>query len=75
MLNSVGWKLFAAEVQAQLDQIVMAIITSPLETLDAALAQEFQKGAASRTAQIMVLPETLIEQRQADITQTENSNE
>lgn len=74
LVKSDGWRIFLATVMQQQDEMVRAVIVTPLSSFDGALAQEFQKGAISRTEQILTLPETLVEQLKLDIQRMEKSN-
>ena len=74
MLSSEGWLLFAATVQAQQDAAVAGIVQTPLAKMDDVLAQQWQLGGIAKVAEVMALPETLVEQLRRDI-ETEKENE
>jgi hypothetical protein len=67
LIESEGWKVFAAVVQAQQDARVVDMVSAPLETLDGALRQEFTKGGIAAVQRVMQLPEVLIDELTQEI--------
>ena len=74
LLKSPGWRLFAEAVQEQNDSAVAGAIMRPLKSLDESLEQEFVKGTITGRAALVSLPETLLEQVEAEIQLMEKSN-
>ncbi len=59
-----GWDLLLQVVNAQLKLRTQRVLLTPLETLDGALAQEFQKGEISGLSLAVALPDGLINEAQ-----------
>jgi hypothetical protein len=74
MIKSPGWRLFAEAVQEQNDAAVAGAIMRPLKSLDESLEQEFVKGTITGRVATVALPETMIEQLEAEIQLMEKSN-
>lgn len=61
-----GWEKLKLIAEGQINERVKSALRTPLQSLDAALAQEFTKGEAAGIEQFQSIPELQIELLKAD---------
>ncbi len=68
-----GWDLLLQVINAQVKLRTQRVLLTPLDTLDGALGQEFQKGEISGLSLAVALPAGLINEAQ-EASQEEHKN-